>query len=86
MSEQPDIERLNELHAHEDDTRWVDAIRNAWPALYRELTEARKRLATLEEFARRVRSANERLLDESKSELLESAIQWLDAETTKAGE
>ncbi len=90
-----DIERLNELHAAtsatqatlQDDGRWQVAIHNAWPDLYRELTEASKRLETLEEFARDVRDNYDCDSDAHKygtrCRCCEAA-KLLDAETTKA--
>ena len=90
MTEQTDLQRLNELHAAatawdctlQSEHRFRIAMEHAWPGIYRELAASRKRLATLEEFARRVTAAD----NDCEPSGIESAVRWLDSETTKAGE
>lgn len=86
---------LNELHTAAIDKsspggverryRWRASIAAAWPAIYAELTEARKqasRLATLEEFARRVRSASLMANAVVTTTQTVAAVEWLDAAET----
>jgi len=87
-----DIDELNRIH---EDTvyniglafqeRWQIAIGKSWPDLYRELTDSRKRLAILEEFARRVRWADKSDIVPTAEMRLSEAVAWLDAATKKAG-
>ena len=80
-----DIKRLNELHAATEpvgEYNWERAIDTAWPAVA-------ARLAVLEEFAQRIRDAhcdeNARIGWPTIEYWSQYAIEWLDAETEKAG-
>lgn len=103
MSDQTDIEWLNELHAATTPGEWYwrhfsgitplstvepemtfadwkacCELHNAWPAIETLIADQQKRIATLDEFERRVRKADA-MYDPIPAEWgLHHAVKWLD--------